>query len=95
MNGLNSLINEYFSITGRPISTMTVDEYIKFAEKASLGVMNTNSSRQVVETENKVEYIESRHVTPVNKKPEPVAIEKTGEKKRTNNALSLMQSISG
>ncbi len=28
------LINEYFSLTGRPISTMTVEEYLSFCEKA-------------------------------------------------------------
>lgn len=39
---LNNLINEYFNITGRPISTMTVDEYLKFVNSAvSINTENT------------------------------------------------------
>lgn len=29
---LQTIIEDYFSITGRPIATLTVDEYVKFLE---------------------------------------------------------------
>lgn len=38
-----NIIKDYFSITGRPISTMTVEEYLRFQEFLSKGSL-TNSS---------------------------------------------------
>lgn len=32
---LNSLINDYMSLTGRPLATLTVEEYIKFSSFAA------------------------------------------------------------
>lgn len=38
---MEHIINEYFAITGRPISTMTVDEYLKFCEYGRSDIVNT------------------------------------------------------
>ena len=32
---LHTIIEDYFKITGRPIATLTVDEYIKFQQQCS------------------------------------------------------------
>lgn len=38
MMDLHSLINEYFSITSRPVATMTVDEYLKFVSLSQVQI---------------------------------------------------------
>lgn len=47
-HNLQTIIEDYFSITGRPIATLTVDEYVKFLEIAGNSVSSStiNSSLQ-------------------------------------------------
>lgn len=41
---LQTIIQDYFSITGRPIATLTVDEYVKFLEIAGKSVSSSTIS---------------------------------------------------
>lgn len=40
---MNTIIEEYFKITGRPIATMTVSEYLEFCRFTPTGNIQTSS----------------------------------------------------
>lgn len=51
---LLSLIDDYFSITGRPVSTMTVNEYFEFMEKSSIEIPVTSNDMSEMTENNSI-----------------------------------------
>lgn len=49
-----NIIKDYFSITGRPISTMTVEEYLRFQEFLSKGSLTNSSAPSLSNETNQV-----------------------------------------
>ena len=90
-------INEFFKITGRPISTMTVDEYIKLIS------IDRPSGERVYETPLDTSDIVKDTVTPVisveNKSVSPfeeTKVSKTVDTKdKREMALSLLKGVKG
>ena len=109
MSDIRTLLDEYVSITGRPIQTISVDEYLsfkKFADKA--GVQKIREEAPVTEKETTMPQKE-QEVESSKKKTEPAMIrnypvqQKSCTEKRTamekknseNTMLSLLNSIPG
>jgi fructose-1,6-bisphosphatase len=96
---LHLLINEYFTLTGRPISTMTVDEYLKFTTAAA----NTTSLKGTgVQTNNICTpdiNIDNTHIL---NKEENKSISKSNEsianidkKQSSQSMMSMLRSVNG
>lgn len=92
---LNNLITDYFTLTGRPLATMTVEEYLSFLRacnglpvKNEISVINTNEEPVVEPTNNP----QNNHVSSnVVNKPNIPAKKKNDE----NQILEFMRSING
>ncbi len=92
-----SLIQDYFSITGRPIATMTVAEYLEFcryeqkpADRTEVpapikpAIKNEMTSHEEAHHENTKQTV--GRVSP---------IQKQETKEQTADILSMLQSVSG
>lgn len=90
-------IEEYFALTGRPIATMTVDEYIKLksVENVASNIVNVAPVTAPVEFNVPLEAAKEPvkaepSIKPNNKAPKPVKSED-----RKNMALMMLRSIDG
>ena len=96
---LHLLINEYFTITGRPISTMTVDEYLKFTTAAATtttvqdtGVQTNNICTPDISTDN-THILNKEENKPASKSNESIA--SIGKKQSSQSMMSMLRSVSG
>lgn len=105
---VSQLANDYFSLTGRPISTMTVEEYATFyklaSEASGFFVRKEFAPENIIKKEKEPHIVENN---PVNLEKESSFIEKASDtllplskKKEThvadsNIALSMLRSVSG
>lgn len=96
---LHLLINEYFTITGRPISTMTVDEYLKFTTAAANSTMIDDSGVQTTTictpdiNKDNTHILNKEEKKPTSKSNESKAsIEK---KQSSQSMMSMLRSVSG
>lgn len=98
---LHTIIEDYFKITGRPIATLTVDEYIKFQQRCS-SLTDQKQFRSILQKdedlrhEDSVPDIHEDSVLPfeTSKKAEPIPTDSGNPAKPDKEAmLRLMQSI--
>lgn len=93
---LQEIINQYFSLTGRPVSTMSVTEYLQFVSAAEMS-HGTYESRH---TETAEPYREdtpdkkSAYTAPEPAK-KPVAVQPAKKKSSEETKLALLKSVSG
>ncbi len=85
---MTNLINDYFNITGRPIATMTVAEFLEF--KRFCGEENGQNTMPAPEP---VKFSVHEEKTEVAHKSSPVT-NKT-EKSRKSTALEMLKSVNG
>ncbi len=101
---LLELINSYYELTGKPVASMTVSEYLQFV--ASLSTIqpalipNLETSRDNFENVHKPVAVSDRVEKPVSFKPvssekKETAKTKPSETGKSNAALEMLRSISG
>ena len=108
MSDIKLLLEEYSQLTGRPMATITVDEYLSFKKFENKNIINVSDdkSSEIPHTENasrKDEMPSSKEgdnikpiTSAVQKKTESRA--KTAEKEQVNNKdaiLAMLRSIPG
>lgn len=107
---VNDFIKDYFNLTGRPISTMTVEEYIAFQSLADKKNISTsiikeerNNSNEASEStpnrSNKASVIDK---TIISSNDTPIAVYKAktepssaSSEDKKNMALAMLQSVQG
>lgn len=90
------MINQYFSLTGRPVSTMSVTEYLQFVSAADMS-RSTYESRHTETSEPYREDTpdkESAYTAPEPVK-KPVAVQPARRKSSEETKLALLKSVSG
>lgn len=94
---MNSYIEEYFELTGRPIATMTVDEYIKLKSITGIATEVDNRPKEAVKQVAGIEQSISKE----NAVKTPKATKQTQNTKDISNtdkkaaALSMLRSVEG
>ena len=84
---MEHIINEYFKLTGRPIATMTVSEYLEFQSFCNDTKVITPQTSEPVKISVHEEKTESVH--------KPVTVPAKAEKSRKNTALEMLKSVNG
>ena len=98
---VNSLINEYLAITGRPAATLSVSEFMAFKEYASKEALSTTREVSLsvpnVVSESKKEIAEPKKVVSQEDTKKIVKLEANNQprKKKKNNILSMLKSVPG
>lgn len=92
---LQTFITEYFEITKRPISTLTVEEYFTFVKNTTF-TKNTQTDIPKATCVNGKSNLSvpAPDVKPKTKE-EPLPISKEPKQKKTDNILELMRSVKG
>lgn len=107
-SNLQKVIEDYFSITGRPIATLTVDEYAKFIEIANQTAMipsrsfsfqgsldNTNkASSEEIEVIEEDEPDQRAPIVPITKPEFAPAVKPEKKKPSKEEMLKMMRSVS-
>lgn len=107
-NKVKHIAEGYFHLTGRPMATMTVDEYITFynAAKSEGGIVaqavSSNEPAPIEKSpsaeikEEKTESLEQQTTDTVKKAETiPMPVKKKEEKASKSAMLSILQSVSG
>lgn len=106
---LSELINNYYELTGKPVASMTVTEYLQFASSASVihpvpmpdsRVYKNDIPREI---QKQTDVISEQVQTTTSIKPLPLERSekketvklKSAEANDSNNALEILRSISG
>lgn len=106
---LSELINNYYELTGKPVASMTVTEYLQFASSASVihpvPVPDSRAYKDDIsrEIQKKTDVISEEAQTTACIKPLPLERSEKKESERSksteankeNAALEILQSISG
>lgn len=108
---LSELINNYYELTGKPVASMTVTEYLQFASSASVihpvpvPVPDSRAYKDDIprEIQKKTDVISEEVQATASIKPLSVersekkeSVElKSAEANDSNNALEILRSISG
>lgn len=108
---LSELINNYYELTGKPVASMTVTEYLQFASSATVihpvpvPVPDSRAYKDDIsrEIQKKTDVISEEAQTTACIKPLPVERSEKKESERSksteankeNVALEILQSISG
>lgn len=108
---LSELINNYYELTGKPVASMTVTEYLQFASSASVihpvsvPVPDSRAYKNDIsrEIQKKTDVISEEAQTTTCIKPLPLERSEKKESERSksseankgNAALEILQSISG
>lgn len=87
---MNTIIENYFKITGRPIATMTVSEYLEFCRFSP----DVNSVTTNKKTEPVVAPVREEKKAPVIKEKTSTNPEPLSEPSR-KTALDMLKSVSG
>lgn len=106
---LSELINNYYELTGKPVASMTVTEYLQFASSVSVihpvPVPDSRTYKDDIsrEVQKKTDVIsekvqETASIKPLplerSEKKEPVKL-MSADANESNNALEILRSISG
>ena len=106
MSDIRSLLEEYSQITGRPIATITVEEYLSFKkfENKNISVQNINEeygpkTKENSCTENNIKS-QKENIRPIQQKAEKKAEAKKEEQKKEavndkEAILAMLRSIPG
>lgn len=101
---LSELINGYYEMTGRPIASMTVTEYLQFASSAArnhlVSDIQAKENEIIREREQEAMVIPDDTKKPVTMMPVSVEKKESISRKSTavnkeNTALEMLRSISG
>ncbi len=86
-------IKEYFRLTGRPISTMTVSEYLEFLNFNSVPKSDISSHSSDISVHDNVTtpVSEEKHTEKPAEKPKSAAV----QKQKNNSALEMLKSVKG
>ena len=86
---MSDIINDYFRITGRPISTMTVSEYLDFMRYSANGIDSSNESLNISVQNNAVAKTEAKKPVPAKTEQRIITPANAG------NALEMLKSVKG
>lgn len=93
---LQEIINQYFSLTGRPVSTMSVTEYLQFVSAAEMS-HGTYESRHTETSEPYHNNTPDKEITYAAPEPvkKPIAVQPARKKSSEETKLALLKSVSG
>lgn len=91
-----TMISQYFNLTGRPVSTMTVTEYLQFVSAAEMsrGTYENWHTEPAEPYHEDTPDKENTYVTPEPVK-KPVAVQPPKKKVSEESKLALLKSVSG
>ncbi len=107
MSDIKALINEYAALTGRPVATLSVNEFLQFKEYADSTVttvsLHSNYVKETVKQEQSTEQVDANAEIfdfPTNSEPEEIKEirieqEEVTRKEPIVSPLMLMRSIQG